>query len=101
MGPLDNIKMESVKSCEGLRKLLTTLQCGLSDDIWIKDYLHNFGTLYYRDSFNGIQFLLVHYAVHKHLQFDAGCVVDLNSCQMGSKSITAYWWCEMQMQFHA
>jgi hypothetical protein len=58
---LDNYKIESFQSADDLRKLLSELDFGLSDNTWIEDDSHIFETLYYRDIFKCIQFLLAHH----------------------------------------
>jgi len=57
---LDNFKIESFQSADALRKLHSELDFGLGDDGWIEDDSHIFGTLFYRDIFKCIQFLLAH-----------------------------------------
>ena len=41
---LDNYIIESFQSADALRKLLSELDSGLSDDSWIEDDSHIFGT---------------------------------------------------------
>ena len=67
---LDNFKIESFHSADALQKLLSELDFGLGDDSWIEDDSHIFGTLYYRDIFKCIQFLLAHLPFQAHLDFE-------------------------------
>jgi len=64
---LDNFKIQSFQSADALRKLHSELDLGLSDDCWIEDDSHIFGTLYFRDIFKWIQFLLAHLPFQAHL----------------------------------
>jgi len=64
---LDNFKILSFQSAHALWKLLSQLHVGLGDDCWIEDDSHIFRTLYYRDIFNCIQFLLTHLPFQVHL----------------------------------
>jgi hypothetical protein len=43
---LDNIKIESFQPADAIRKLLSELDVGLSDESWIEDDSHIFGALY-------------------------------------------------------
>jgi len=67
---LDNFRIESFQSADALRKLLSELDFGLGNDTWIDDNSHIFGTLYYRDIFKCIQFLLEHLPFQPHLDFE-------------------------------
>jgi hypothetical protein len=51
---LDNFKIESFHSADGLPRLLSELDFGLGNDSWNEDDSHMFGTLYYRDIFKYI-----------------------------------------------
>jgi hypothetical protein len=73
---LDNYKLESFRSADALGKLLSELNFGLGDDSWIEDDLHIFGTLFYRDLFKCIQFLLEHLPLQAHLGFEPVRLVD-------------------------
>jgi hypothetical protein len=55
---LYNITYQSVQSAGAMQKLLPELNFGLCNDSWIDDDSHIFGTLYYREIFKCIQFLL-------------------------------------------
>jgi len=57
---LDNYKIQSFQSADALRMFLSELVFGVGDDSWIEDESHIFGTLYSRDIFKCIQFLLGH-----------------------------------------
>jgi hypothetical protein len=63
-------EIESFQSADALQKLLSELDCGLRDDSWIEDDSNAFGTLYYRDTFKRIQFLLTHLPFQEHLGFE-------------------------------
>jgi len=67
---LDNYKIESLKSSDTRQNLLWELDFGLGDDSWIDDDPHIFGTLYYRDIFNCIQFLLANFPFQTHHDFE-------------------------------
>jgi len=67
---LDNFNIESFQSADALRNLLSRLDFGLGNDSWIEDDSHIFGTLYYRDIFKCIQFLLAHLPCQAHLEFE-------------------------------
>jgi hypothetical protein len=67
---LDNFIIESFHSADALRKLPSELDFGLGDNSWIEDDSHIFGTLYYRDIFKCIQFLLAHLPFQAHLNFE-------------------------------
>jgi len=45
MSEQDNFKIESFESVDALRKFLPELNFGLSNDSWIEDHSHIFGTL--------------------------------------------------------
>jgi len=74
---LDNFYLESFQSADALRKLLSRLDFGLGNDSWIEDHSHIFGTLYYRDIFKCIQFLLAHLPYQGHLDFEPMRLADL------------------------
>jgi len=76
---LDNCKIESFQSADALRKLLSELDLGLGDDSWIEDHSHISGTLYYRDNFKCIQFLLAHLLFQVHLDFEPVRIAELES----------------------
>jgi len=68
-GP-DNFKIEPFQLADTLRKLLSEVNFGLRDDCWIEDDLHIFGTLYNRDNFKCVLFLLAHLQFQVHLDFE-------------------------------
>jgi len=67
---LDNYKIESFQSADALQKLLSELDFGLSDDNWIEDDSHTFGSLFYRDIVKCIRLLLAHLPFQAHLNFE-------------------------------
>jgi len=93
---LDNLKIESFQSADALRKLLSELDFGLGDDSWIEDHSHIFGTLYYRDIFKCIQFLLAHLPFQAHLDCEPVRLADLESRQIYSEMNTGDWWWDTQ-----
>jgi len=66
---LENFKIESFQSADARWKLFSRLNFGLRDS-WIKDHSHIFGTLYYRDIFKCILFLLAYLPFHAHLNIE-------------------------------
>jgi len=95
---LDYFKMESLQSADGLRKLLTKLNFGLGDDIWIEDDSHMFRTLYYRDIFKSIPFLLAHLPFQAHLNFELVQLADSEGRRIYSKMTMGDWWRDKQDQ---
>jgi hypothetical protein len=59
-----------------MRKLLSELDFWLRDDSPIDDDSHIFGTLYYRDMFTRLQFLLEHLPFQGHVDFKQVCLGD-------------------------
>ena len=76
---LDNFNIESFQSADALRNLLSRLDFGLGNDSWIEDHSHIFGTLYYRDIFKCIHFLLAHLPFKAHLNFELVRLADSES----------------------
>jgi hypothetical protein len=64
------IEIESFQSADAQPMLLTALNFGLGNDVQIGDDSHSFETLFYRDKFKCIQFLLVHLTSQAHLEFN-------------------------------
>ena len=62
--------MESFQSADAIRTLLSELNFGLGVNSLIDDSSHIFGTLYFMDIFNGIQFCLPHLPVQAHFDFE-------------------------------
>jgi hypothetical protein len=56
--------------------LLSELDFGLGKDSWIEDALHIFGTVYNRDIFKCIQFLLAHLPFQALLAIELVCLTD-------------------------
>jgi len=79
---LDNLKMESFQSADALQKLMSKLDFGLGDDSWIENDSHIFRTLYYRDIFKCIQFLLAHHPFQAHLDFEPVRLADSEGHRM-------------------
>jgi len=94
----DNFSIESFQSADALPKLLSRLDFGLSNDSWIEDHIHIFGTSYYRDIFQCIQFLLAHLLFQVHLNFQLVRFADLESRQIYSELNTGDWWWDTQDQ---
>jgi len=67
---LGTFKMGSFQSANALRALLSELDFGLRDDSWIEDESHIFSTLYHRDVFKCIPFLLAHLPFQAQLDFE-------------------------------
>jgi hypothetical protein len=98
---LDNFKIESFQSADALRKLLSEIDFGLGDDSWIEDHSHIFGTLYYRDIFKCMQFLLAHLPFQAHLDFEPVRLADSESRRIYSEMNTGDWWWDTQDQLPA
>jgi len=98
---LDNYKMESFQSADALRKLLSELDFGLGDDSWIEDDSHIFGTLYYRDIFKCIQFLLAHLPFQAHLDFEPVRLADSEGYRIYSEMNSGDWWWDTKDQLPA
>jgi len=93
---LDNFKIESFQSADALRNLLSEIDLRLGEDSWIKDDSHSFGTLYYRDNFKCIQFLLVKLAFQAQLDFEQVHLADSESHRIYSEMNSGNWWCDTQ-----
>jgi hypothetical protein len=89
---LENYKIESFQSAGALQNLLSELDVGLSNESQIEDNSHICGTLYYRDNFKSIQFLLAHLPFQEHLDFDPEYVADSECCQIYREMNTGKWW---------
>jgi len=89
---LDHFKIESFQSADALQKALAEINFGLGDDSGIEDHSHVFGTLFYKDIFKCIQFLLAHLPFQAHLDFDRVRLADLECLQIYSKINTGDWW---------
>jgi hypothetical protein len=88
-------------SADALRKLLSELDFGLGDDSWIEDDSHIFGTLYYRDIFKCIQFLLAHRPFQVHLDFEPVRLADSVGPRIYSEMNTGDSWWDTQHQLPA
>ena len=88
---LDNYRIKSFQSTDTMRNLLSELDFGLGDDSWIEDDSHIFGTLYYRDIFKCIQFLLAHLPFQAHLHFEPVHLADSDSRRIYSEMNLGVW----------
>jgi hypothetical protein len=95
---LDNFKMESSHSADALQKLLSELDFGLGDHSWIEANPHMFGTLYYRNIFKCIQFLLAHLPFQAHLDFELLRLADSESHRIYNELNTGDSWWDTQDQ---
>jgi len=98
---LDNFKIESFQPADAMQKRLSEVDFRLSDDSWIDDDSHIFGTLYYRDILKCIQFLLVHLAFQAHLDFEPVHLADTEGHQIYSEMNTGDWWWDTEDQLPA
>jgi len=88
---LENFSIISFQSADELQKLLSQLDFGLGNDSWIEDHSYVFGTLYYRDIFKCIQFLLAYLPFQAHLNFEPVRLADLANQQIYSEINMADW----------
>jgi len=79
---LDNFNIESFQSADALRKLLSRLDFGLSNDSWIEDHSLIFRTIYYRDISN------VYSSFWNISQFR--CTSILNRCALQTWNVAEY-----------
>jgi len=93
---LDDFKIERFQSAGTLRKLLSELDFGLGDDSWIEDDSHMFRTLYSRDIFKSIQFLLAHLQFQKHHGFELVRLAASEDRRIHSQMITGDCWWDTQ-----
>jgi len=100
-GELDNFKIKSSQSADGMRKHLSELDLGLGDYSLIDDDSQIFGTLYYMDSFKCMQFVPAHLPLQAHLNFEPVCLTDSEGRRMYSKINTGDWWWDTQDQLPA
>jgi len=98
---LDNFKIDSFQSAHAMRKLLSEFDFGLSNDSWIDDDSHIFGTLYYRDIFKYIKFLLAHLPFQAYLNFEPVHLADSEGNRIYSEMNMGVWWWETQDQLPA
>jgi len=98
---LDNSNIESFQSADALRMLLSTVDFGLSSESWIEHHSHIFGTLYYSDIFECIQFFSARLHFQAHLDFELLRLADSESRRIYSKMNTGDWWWDMQDQLPA
>ena len=95
---LHNFNIESFPSAHAPRKLLSRLDFGLGNDCWIEDHSHHFGTLYYRDIFKCIQFVMAHHPFQAHLDFGPVRLANSESCRIYRVINTGDWWWDTQDQ---
>jgi len=93
---LENYIIESFKSADALRNLHSEHGFGLGNDNWIQDDSHIFGTLYYRDIFKCIQFLLAHLPFQPHLNFELVRLADSEGRRIYGKMNSGDWWWDTQ-----
>jgi len=98
---LDNFNIESFQSADAQRKLVSRLDFGVGNDSWIDDHSDIFGTLYYRDIFQCIQFLLAHLPLQAHLDSEPVGLADSDSRRIYSEMNTGDWWWDTQDQLPA
>jgi len=98
---LVNFNIESFQSADALHKLLSEHDFRLGNDSWIGDHSHIFGTLYYRDIFKCIRFLLAHLPFQALLDFEPVRLADSESRRIYSVMNTGDWWWDMQDQLPA
>jgi len=98
---LDNFNIESFQSADALQKLLSRLNFGLGNDCWIEDHSHIFGTLYYRDIFKCVKFLLALVPFQAHLDFEPVRLADSEGHRIYSEMSTGDWLWDMQDQLPA
>jgi len=93
---LDDIQIESCTTAYRLQMLLSELDFVLSDPSWIDDNSYIFRTLYYRDIFQCMAFLLAHLPIQTHLDFTLVYLADSEGCQMYSRINMGYCWWDTQ-----
>jgi len=98
---LYNFNIKIFQSVDAVWKPISRLNFGLGNDSRIEDYLPDFGTLYYRDILNCIQFLLAHLPFQVHLNFKQVRLEDLDSRRIYSEMNRGDWWWDMQDQLPA
>jgi len=98
---LENFKIVSFQSADALQKLLSEIDFGLGYECWIEDYSPIFGTLYYSDIFQCIQFLLAIFPLQAQLNLETVCLADLESRPIYSEMNTSGWWWDVQEQLSA
>jgi len=95
---LDNFKFKSFQSADALWKILSGLEFWLGDDSWIEADSHLIGTLYYKDIFQYIQFLLAHLPFQAHNDFEPVRLADSESCWINSETNMGDWRCDTDYQ---
>jgi hypothetical protein len=98
---LDNFKTKSFKSANALDQLFAELDFSLGYDSWIEDDSHIFGTLYFRDIFQCIQFLLEHLPCQAHHDFEPVRLADWKACHISSEMNSGNWWWDTQDELPA
>jgi len=82
---LDHFTIESFQLADTVWKLLSEVDFGLGNDSWIENQSLIFTTLYSRDIFKCIQFLLQHLPLQSHLNCELVCIIHLESCRIYSE----------------
>jgi len=93
--------MEAFQSSDALRKLLSDLDFGFSNNSWIEDHLPIFGILYYKDIFKRILFHFAHIPFQVCLDFEPVRIADLGSRETYCEIHTSDGWWDMQDQLPA
>ena len=76
---LDNFHIKLFQSADALRELLARLDFRLSNESWIDDHSHIIGTLYYRDIFKCVQFILALRPFQAHFHCEVVRLADWES----------------------
>ena len=95
---LDDFRIESFQSATELWALLESIDFGLGAESWLEDSSQTFGTLYYRDIFRCIKFLLAYIPFATHLDFELVRLADSEGCHVYSEMNTGNWWWDTQEQ---
>ena len=98
---MDSFKIESFQSADAMRKPLSEIDFGLSNDRWIEHDSHIFGTLYYRGIFKWIQFVEAVLPSEEHLNFERLHLAPLEGCRIYTQMNTGDWRWDTQNQLPA
>jgi len=98
---LDNCNIESYQSAGALRKFLSRLNFGLGNDSWIEDQSHIFRTLYFKDIFYWVHFLLAHHPFQADLDCGPVWLAYSESHRISSEMYKVDWWWDMLGQLPA
>ena len=89
---LDYFEIDSFQLANALRNLLSALDFVPGDDRWIEDDSHIFVTLYYRNIFKCILFLLAHLPFQGHLDIEPVCLTDSKNRPLSTMMNMGDWW---------